>query len=76
LLFQEPGLPTWRPRVIPATRVAADEASAFAGHCADLTCSTTRPYCSWSAGANSLHAWFGWRDDRLQLVGAADYDGE
>jgi hypothetical protein len=76
LLFHEPGLPTWRPRIVPAARVAADEASALGGHCAELACSASRPYCAWTGGANSLHAWFGWRNDRLELVGAADYDGE
>jgi hypothetical protein len=76
LLFQEPGMPTWHPRVVPASRVAADEVSGLTSHCSELTCSTTRPYCAWVAGADSLHAWFGWRDERLQLVGAADYDGE
>jgi hypothetical protein len=76
LLFQEPGMPTWHPRVVPASRVAADEVSGLTAHCSELTCSTTRPYCAWVAGADSLHAWFGWHDERLQLVGAADYDGE
>jgi hypothetical protein len=76
LLFQEPGLPTWRPKVVPASQVAADQTSSLGAHCAELACDATRPYCVWSGGTDSLHVWFGRRDDRLELVGAADYDGE
>jgi hypothetical protein len=76
LLFQEPGLPTWRPKVVPAAQVAADQTSSLGAHCAELACDAARPYCAWSGGTDSLHAWFGRRDDRLELVGAADYDGE
>ena len=42
----------------------------------DLVCNPRRPYCSWSAGSDSEHLWFGWVADKLQLLGAAEYDGE
>ncbi len=76
LLFRTPGMPTWSPTVVPAARGAAADVSALASRCPEVTCSTTRPYCAWNSGDDSLHAWFGWRDDQLLLVGAAEYNGE
>jgi hypothetical protein len=76
LHFDEPGLPTWRPKVVPLGKLALDDVRGVGGHCAELACSSTRPYCAWIGGADSEHYWFGWRDGRLEIVGAADYDGE
>ena len=76
LRFDDPGLPTWRPHVVSLDHVTPDDARDLGMHCAELTCDARRPYCSWSVGTDSQHAWFGWRDDRLQLLGAADYVGE
>jgi hypothetical protein len=76
LLFEEPGLPTWLPKSIPASKVTADDVRSIGSHCAELTCSASRPYCSWTGGADSQHAWFGWREGKLVLLGVADYHGE
>jgi hypothetical protein len=76
LLFAEPGMPTWRPKVVPASRVVADDVRGLGAHCAELVCSSTRMYCSWAAGADSLHAWFVSQGGQLALAGAADYQGE
>jgi hypothetical protein len=76
LQFEEPGLPTWRPKVIPASKVAPDDLRSLSAHCADLACSAARPYCAWTGGADSEHLWFGWRDGRPEIVGAAAYEGE
>ena len=74
--FDEPGMPTWRPKVVPLAKLANDDVRDVAMHCADLQCSATRPYCAWTGGADSAHFWFDWRDGQLEIVGAADYDGE
>ena len=76
LLFDEPGMPTWHPKVIPLAKIGADDVRGLGAHCADLVCSPTRPYCAYVAGADSLHAWFVGRDAQLALAGAADYQGE
>jgi hypothetical protein len=76
LLFAEPGMPTWRPKVVPAARIGADDVRGLGAHCAELVCNAARPYCSWVSGADSLHAWFVGRGPQLVLVGAADYQGE
>jgi hypothetical protein len=76
LHFDEPGMPTWRPKVIRLGKLAADDVRGIGAHCAELTCSAIRPYCAWIGGADSEHFWFDWRDGRLEILGAADYDGE
>jgi hypothetical protein len=76
LLFDEPGMPTWRPKVVPLDKIAPDDVRGLSVHCAELTCDRTRPYCAWSGGADSTHVWFGWRDGRVEIAGAADYQGE
>jgi len=76
LFFQEPGMPTWRPKVVMRDKVALDEVRGLSAHCAELACSPTRPYCAWTSATDSEHAWFGWSDGKLEIVGAADYDGE
>jgi hypothetical protein len=76
LLFDEPGMPTWHPKVIPLAKIGADDVRGLGAHCAELVCSPTRPYCAYVAGADSLHAWFVGRDAQVALAGAADYQGE
>lgn len=76
LLFAEPGMPTWRPKVVTASKIGADDVRGLGAHCAELACSATRMYCGWAAGADSLHAWFAWQGGQLVLSGAADYQGE
>lgn len=76
LLFDEPGMPTWRPKIVPLSKIGADDVRGLGAHCAELACSPTRPYCSWSSGPDSLHAWFVGRDAQLMLAGVADYQGE
>jgi hypothetical protein len=76
LLFDEPGMPTWRPKVVPAAKIVTDQVRGLGAHCAELACNATRPYCSYTSGADSLHAWFGWSGGQLALVGVADYQGE
>jgi hypothetical protein len=76
LLFAEPGMPTWRPKVVPASRIGADDVRGLGAHCPELACSRSRMYCSWAAGADSLHAWFVLQGGQLALAGAADYQGE
>jgi hypothetical protein len=78
LRFDQPGLPTWLPKIVPVAKVAADDVRSLGAHCAEMTCSTTRPYCAWSGGADSQHLWFtvGAREGNLAIAGAADYDGE
>jgi hypothetical protein len=76
LLFQEPGRPTWRPKIVPRDKVVPDDVRGLNAHCAELSCNPTRPYCAWASATDSEHAWFGWSDGRLEIVGAADYDGE
>jgi hypothetical protein len=76
LHFDEPGMPTWRPKVVRLGKLAVDDVRGLGTHCAELSCSVARPYCAWLGGADSEHFWFGWRDGRLEITGAADYDGE
>jgi len=76
LLFDEPGMPTWRPKVVLAAKVGADDVRGLGAHCAELVCSPTRPYCFWASGADSVHTWFVGHGPQLALVGAADYQGE
>ena len=76
LHFSEPGMPTWRPKVIPLTHVTPDDVRGVGAHCAELECSSGRPYCAWTGGADSQHYWFDWRGEKLEIAGAADYDGE
>jgi hypothetical protein len=76
LLFDEPAMPTWQPKVVPLAKLAPDDVRGMGVHCAELACSPARPYCGWSGGADSTHVWFGWRDGKLEIVGAADYQGE
>jgi hypothetical protein len=76
LHFGEPSLPTWRPKVVSLAKLTNDDVRGIGAHCADLVCDARRPYCAWTAGSDSEHLWFGWAEERLQLVGAADYDGE
>jgi hypothetical protein len=76
LLFDEPGMPTWRPKVVSAAKIGADDVRGLGAHCAELVCNPARPYCAWTSGADSLHAWFVGQGQQLVLVGAADYQGE
>jgi len=76
LLFDEPGMPTWRPKVVPAAKIVTDQVRGLGAHCAELTCNATRPYCFYASGADSLHAWFAWNGAQLAILGAADYQGE
>jgi hypothetical protein len=74
--FDVPSTPTWRPKVVPLGKLATDDLRGISAHCPDLACSASRPYCAWVGGSDSEHFWFGWRDGRLELLGAADYNGE
>jgi len=65
-----------RSAALCAAKVTADDVRGLGAHCAEMTCSSTRPYCAWSGGTDSLHFWFAVRDGTLTLTGAADYDGE
>jgi hypothetical protein len=76
LLFDEPGMPTWHPKVVPTAKIDADDVRGLGAHCADLECSPTRPYCFWASGADSLHAWFAGGGGQLTLLGVAVYRGE
>lgn len=76
LRFDQPGLPTWLPKIVPSAKVGADDVRGLGAHCAEMTCSPTRPYCSWSGGTDSQHVWFGVHDGDLAIAGAADYEGE
>jgi hypothetical protein len=76
LLFDQPGMPTWRPKVVTAAKLGADDVRGLGAHCAEMVCSPTRPYCFWASGADSLHAWFVGPASQLMLAGAADYQGE
>jgi hypothetical protein len=62
--------------VVPVDKIATDDVRGLGVHCAELACNRTRPYCAWSGGTDSTHFWFRWRDGRLAIVGAADYQGE
>ena len=76
LRFDEPSMPTWRPRVVTLAKLVTDDVRGLGTHCAELTCNPTRPYCAWTSGADSVHAWFGWQNGQLSILGAADYQGE
>jgi hypothetical protein len=76
LRFDQPGMPTWLPKIVPASKVTLDDVRSLGAHCAEMTCSPTRPYCGWSGGTDSQHLWFGVHAGELSLTGAADYDGE
>jgi len=76
LHFDQPSLPTWHPKVVPLAKLANDDVRGLGAHCTDVICDPRRPYCSWSAGSDSEHLWFGWVAEKLQLLGAAEYDGE
>ncbi len=75
LLFQDPGRPTYRPKVVLREKAATDDVRELGAHCSELSC-VARAYCSWSSGTDSEHVWFGWTRGKLELVGAANYDGE
>ncbi|MDP9033806.1 MAG: hypothetical protein M3O50_03295 [Myxococcota bacterium] len=74
--FSEPGMPTWRPKLVAFADVAAQDVRGIDGHCAELECSPARPYCAWNGGTDSQHFWFEWRGGKLMMTGTADYDGE
>jgi len=76
LRFDQPGMPTWLPKIVPAAKLTADDLRVLGAHCGQMVCSATRPYCVWSGGTDSQHLWFGLRDGELVISGAADYDGE
>jgi hypothetical protein len=76
LQFQQPGRPTWRPKIVPLAKIAAGDVHDLGAHCADLKCDKTRPYCSYTVPGDSLHVWFSWNGARLEIQGAADYTGE
>jgi hypothetical protein len=76
LLFQEPGRPTWRPKVVPLAKIAAGDVHGFAAHCGEMTCDKSRPYCAYSVPGDSLDVWFGWAGNKLVIEGVADYSGE
>jgi hypothetical protein len=76
LRFDEPAMPTWRPKAIPMGKLTADDLRGIGAHCAELVCNAARPYCGWIRGADSEHLWFDWREGRLEILGAASYDGE
>jgi hypothetical protein len=76
LFFDQPGLPTWHPRVVPLAKSTADDVRGLGDHCAEMTCAATRPYCGWDAGSDSQYAWFGWQEGKLVILGVADYEGE
>jgi hypothetical protein len=76
LQFQQPGRPTWRPKIVPLAKIAAGDVHDLGAHCADLKCDRTRPYCSYTVPGDSLHVWFSWNGSRLEIQGAADYTGE
>jgi hypothetical protein len=76
LRFEQPGLPTWLPKIVPSAKVTADDVRGLGAHCTEMTCSASRPYCAWSGGTDSQHVWFGVRDGDLAITGAADYEGE
>lgn len=76
LRFEQPGMPTWLPKIVPSSKLVADDVRGLAAHCAEMTCSDTRPYCAWSGSTDAQHVWFGMREGDLAISGAADYDGE
>ena len=76
LLFDEPSMPTWRPKVVPLAKVSAEDVRGLGAECADFVCSATRPYCASADARASEHAWFGWRDGHLEIEGVARYRGE
>jgi hypothetical protein len=76
LLFQEPGRPTWRPKIVPLAKIAAGDVHGLAAHCAEMACDKTRPYCSYAIPGDSLHVWFTWNGGHLEIEGVADYSGE
>ncbi len=69
LRFDQPGLPTWLPKIVPSAKVGADDVRGLGAHCAEMACSPTRPYCSWSGGTDSQHVWFGVHDGDLAICG-------
>jgi hypothetical protein len=76
LLFDEPSMPTWRPKVVPMAKVSAEDVRGLGADCGDFVCSATRPYCASTDARASEHAWFGWRDGHLEIEGVARYRGE
>jgi hypothetical protein len=76
LLFDEPSMPTWRPKVVPVAKVSAEDVRGLGADCADLACNANRPYCASNDTRASEHAWFGWRDGHLEIQGVARYRGE
>ncbi|MEI7893835.1 MAG: hypothetical protein WCI05_12140 [Myxococcales bacterium] len=75
LLFAEPRLPTFRPKVLEASALRAGDVTDVGKRCKELHCSDNRPYCRLDDGAYSEHYWFAWQDGRLRLAGAAFYRG-
>lgn len=76
LRFDQPGLPTWRPKIVASSKVTSDDVRGLGAHCAELACDAARPYCGWTGGADSQHFWFDGHPGPLSLLGAADYEGE
>jgi hypothetical protein len=76
LLFDEPSMPTWRPKIVTAAKISAEDVRGLGSDCADVVCNANRPYCASSDARASEHVWFGWRDGHLEIEGVARYRGE
>jgi hypothetical protein len=77
LAFEEPRMPTWRAKVKPLAKLAAEDVRGMSAHCAELECSATRPYCTYAEGPYSEHYWFAWdAQGQMHIAGAALYAGE
>ena len=82
LSFDEPTLPTLRPRLVATADIGADDVRdpllATARRCKDLECSKTRPFCAFDDG--SAYYWFTWSKapedgGKLRIAAAAFWSG-
>ncbi len=75
LTFDEPMLPTYRPRVTLEGKLRPEDVRDTGRRCKELECSATRPYCLVTDGPYSEVYWFTWDKSTMRLAGAAFYTG-
>ena len=75
LTFEEPTLPTYRPRVTIESKLRPEDVRDTGKRCKEIECSATRPVCVVTDGPYSEMYWFTWDKSTMRLAGAAFYTG-
>jgi hypothetical protein len=79
IAFDEPSMPTYRARVIPANKLDDADVREAGKRCKDIECSKASPFCAYTDGAYSDYYWFTWVEsdggEALKLVAAGFWSG-